>query len=508
MADASSTTRIPTGEPQHVVRTYASDMAALAAQGAADDGSVSAPASPAPAASTAAPIHEDIVADESADAAAQPPPAPAPQTPAPAPVASAPMPAPAPEPAIHAERQSILDRLRARADARPAEPAAPLASRMSLGAGVIGSVASVEPSEEQLPSYELPTALQAPEPAAAYASPAPVQPHPSLQMIPQEPVLPVPPAYAPPAVPAYASAPQPPPAAPSPIHTYTSDFADRVDARGATAFSVLAAQQDAAPRALPVIAAKRSRLPLILSIAGVLLIILGGAGAFYAYSITHKPPVQIIAGVSSLIPFDDKAELSGAGSALMSQIAQSAATALPEGEVRVLYTATATTTAAGTNSIPNTGGALIAALMLPAPDILLRNIAPASTVGIVDAQNETRAFFILQVTSYDATFRGMLSWEPTMAHDLSMLYPAFPAGSTQADSADASTSTVVIAPSATAAAGQFSDEVVSNHDVRALKDASGRTLMLYGYYDESTLVIARNEAAFAELLGRLGSGGQ
>jgi hypothetical protein len=335
-------------------------------------------------------------------------------------------------------------------------------------------------------------------------------------MIPQEPVLPVPPAYVPsaesaympPPAPAPIPAPQQAPAVPSPIHTYTSDFADRVDARGATAFSVLAAQQDAAPRAIPIIAAKRSRLPLILSIAGVFLIVIGGAGAFYAYSSTHKPPVSIIAGVSSLIPFDDKAELSGAGSALMSQIAQSAATSLPEGEVRVLYTATATTTAAGTTSIPNTGGALIAALMLPAPDILLRNVAPASTVGIVDAQNETRAFFILQVTSYDATFRGMLSWEPTMAHDLSMLYPAYPAGSVQGSSTEATTSAVVIAPSAAAAAGQFSDEIVSNHDVRALKDASGRTLMLYGYYDESTLVIARNEAAFAELLGRLGSAGQ
>lgn len=501
MADASPTTRIPTGEPQHVVRTYASDMAALAAQGAADDGSVSAPAAPVPVAAPA-PIHEDIIADDAADAA---PASPAALAPEPAPVSSVPMPAPAPEPAVHAERESILNRLRARA----AEPPAPLTSRMNLGAGVVGSVASVEPSEERLPSYEPLQAPPAPEPpAAAYAPVPPVQSRSSVQMIPQEPILPVAPAYTAPPPPAYAPVAQ----APSPIHTYTSDFADRVDASGATAFSVLAAQQDAAPRSLPVIAAKRSRLPIILSIAGVILIALGGAGAFYAYSVTHKPPVQVIAGVASLISFDDKAELSGAGSALMSQIAQSAATALPEGEVRVLYTATATTTAAGTNSIPNTGGALVAALMLPAPDILLRNIAPASTVGIVDAQNETRAFFILQVTSYDATFRGMLSWESTMARDLSMLYPAFPAGSAQAGSADAGTSTstsaVVIAPSASAAAGQFSDEIVSNHDVRALKDAAGRTLMLYGYYDESTLVIARNEAAFAELLGRLGSSSQ
>jgi hypothetical protein len=51
----------------------------------------------------------------------------------------------------------------------------------------------------------------------------------------------------------------------------------------------------------------------------------------------------------------------------------------------------------------------------------------------------------------------------------------------------------------------FVDAVIDNHDVRVLKDEQGRQLMLYGYRDKETLIIARSEKAFSELLARLSS---
>jgi hypothetical protein len=49
----------------------------------------------------------------------------------------------------------------------------------------------------------------------------------------------------------------------------------------------------------------------------------------------------------------------------------------------------------------------------------------------------------------------------------------------------------------------FRDEVVSNHDVRVYRDASNKSLIIYGYWDQKTLIIARDPAGFAEILARL-----
>jgi hypothetical protein len=181
--------------------------------------------------------------------------------------------------------------------------------------------------------------------------------------------------------------------------------------------------------------------------------------------------------------------------------------------VRVLYLTEASTTPKGPTTIALSGGRLIGALQLSAPDILLRNIADESTVGIVHKGPESRAFFIIKVLSYERTFAGMLQWESTMASSLSLLYPAYPDTAIAAPVIATTTKVVngkkVVVTTTTPAAPtvvtapHFVDEVASNHDVRALKDGQGRTILLYGYKDKETLVLARDEAAFGELLNRL-----
>ncbi len=158
----------------------------------------------------------------------------------------------------------------------------------------------------------------------------------------------------------------------------------------------------------------------------------------------------------------------------MSGLAAQTAQALPTNAVIQTYLANATSTG------------LLSALVLPAPDILLRNTDPMSTIGITHAGDETRAFFILNVSSYERTFAGMLQWEPTMPYDLAILYPVY--------TTDSST---------TPATSGFIDEVVASHNARAYKDGSGKTVLIYGYATPSELIIARNEDAFTLLLSRL-----
>ena len=51
----------------------------------------------------------------------------------------------------------------------------------------------------------------------------------------------------------------------------------------------------------------------------------------------------------------------------------------------------------------------------------------------------------------------------------------------------------------------FYDATVANRDVRVYRDISGRDVLLYGFWNQTTLIIARDAAAFTEIVGRLGT---
>ncbi len=304
-------------------------------------------------------------------------------------------------------------------------------------------------------------------------------------------------AYLPPQVPTQA-------AEPERLRTYTDDFSSRIDTQQASAFSVYAAQADSAQGATPAPAQKKQSMGLAYALGGAILIIGGSLVLYYGYTFFagNQPIAVVNTAPATIISGDDQATLSGTDGALMAKLAGAANVSLPIGNVRILYlAATATST--------ESGGALIKALQLPAPDILLRNIGDTSTVGVVHAGDETRVFFVLAATSYERTFAGMLSWEATLAKDLVQLYPTYPAPVIPTPPVATTTTKIgkTTAPEPISTAipvkPHFVDEVVDSHDVRAFKDSEGRTVLLYGYRDQNTLLIARDEITFSVLLARL-----
>lgn len=286
----------------------------------------------------------------------------------------------------------------------------------------------------------------------------------------------------------------------SPLHTYTSDFADRIDRQQASTFSVLAAQSDAGFRTTTTVAPSRRRnlIPVVLA---VLLILVGIGGVYAAYRfVSTGEKTEVTLGVPSLIFADEKMELPGPD--YRQDLANAAAQPLVEGNILITYVTAASSTPLGLKSAPQPGGALIRLLNLGAPDILLRNVDVSSTVGIVSAGEQTSPFFILRVNSYERTFAGMLGWENRMLSDLQPFYPQYEVPIPEPVVTATSTtqvSSLVALPSAEG----FIDAVVSNIDVRVLKDGAGRTLLLYGYSDKETLIIVRDEAAFTTLVARL-----
>lgn len=331
--------------------------------------------------------------------------------------------------------------------------------------------------------------------SVAPAEPAIRDAAPDFEKIP-EPVLPIPQVSKEPTPsPVFTPAPE----KPSPIHTYSSDFADHIDASGGTTFSVLAAQSDAGQTPKTLQPRKRNLVPFL---AGAVMLIIGVGAIAGAYIFTRPGMVPIVSSVPSLIPFDASVEVKGTGQDLMQAIANVGQSNSMIGNVVVTYVTLSTTTGSG---VPQSGGQLIQRMGLQAPSILLRNINDSSTVGIVRGSTESRPFMVLKVNSYERTFAGMLAWEPTMASDLGVFYPAYTDSLPVSASASSTASKKLQVKSPAPPA--FIDAVVANYDVRVLRDSSGRSLMLYGYRGKDVLIIARDEASFTALVSRLAGAG-
>lgn len=257
----------------------------------------------------------------------------------------------------------------------------------------------------------------------------------------------------------------------APIHTYSSDFVDHVKTEEASTATILAAEQDA--RVEDTKTGTAFNIPLI--IGGILFIVISGGGAYATYRYLNNeapPPVQTITeSIPPPIVADEREEIAGVGKALESALVASLAKPLAAGKIRMLYTAIATTT----------GNDVFSALKLGAPNILVRNIrTQGGMAGIAHASKTSTPFFILSVSSYSDTFAGMLAWEPTLGDDMAALFT----------------------PSATTTR-PFRDEILGGHDVRVLRDVTGQSIVMYGYFDLSTLLIARDTDAYQELVKRL-----
>jgi hypothetical protein len=310
-------------------------------------------------------------------------------------------------------------------------------------------------------------------PAAPTPAPEPVKPAPEPVPLPPPPPAPEPaPPLLPPLPPALipeAQRAEERAARPAALHTYSSDFADEVRARDASQADIVAAEEDR-PREAPTRASERASDPALTRLA-VALVALGILAAGGAYTYTHRSVAIPLSPASPTRIFvDEQQELSGQGSILAAALERSIANPPAINGVRLL-------------TLASSSGSVFAALDLPAPAILLRNLESAgSLAGVVNDAHGASPFFILSVDSYADTFAGMLDWELSMGHDLAALYPAY---------------------AATGTPPVFRDETVLNHDVRADIDGEGRTILLYGYFDPATLIIARDEEALAAVLDRL-----
>lgn len=128
------------------------------------------------------------------------------------------------------------------------------------------------------------------------------------------------------------------------------------------------------------------------------------------------------------------------------------------------------------------------ALETHVPDELLRAFSDKFFFGF-HTVDENAPVMIIPITSYERAFAGMLQWEKTINADLAPFFTGVPSLVRQSDGL--LTERV------------FTDSVMRNFDIRALKDDAGTTQLYYSFPTRSILIIAESPYSFAEILSRL-----
>ncbi len=286
------------------------------------------------------------------------------------------------------------------------------------------------------------------------------------------------------------------------IRTFQGDVAEALKDQGESVMSIRRAElvkqgsgNEFAPRPTPQeeLEKKSTQNMILLLLGAVILLAFGGVGVWYAYS-GYKEKTALPSVVVELNKFistetTKTIDVSGlAREAFVSTFNTEKNIENKNASLKqiILIKRFGSTTPLVTTKvffdILNTG----------APASLIRALDPMFMLGVIgdtsDASSTPHTFILIKIDSYENTFAGMLGWEQSLAKDLLPLF--------------ADSTTLPNFPSDTL----FQDITIQNKDARALKDAAGKTVLLYSFYDNNMLIITDNEVSLRTLVIKLNAG--
>lgn len=269
------------------------------------------------------------------------------------------------------------------------------------------------------------------------------------------------------------------------IRTFQGDVADALKTQNESVVSIQRKEQ--AKRSLePEIEQdiRSDRKKLLLLILGILVLTgLGGVGGWYSYHEflrkTGPPPMEILPNrlVSSTLEVDIDATLTTRES-LLGLISAERQDEIPLNEIKHLVLRTGTTTPQALLTTSEFFNILDTRI----PGTLLRSfdkIFMLGTIGGTPKQN----FLLIQLSSFESAFAGMLNWETSILNDLNTLLDL-----PQADLAQNYV---------------WTDLVTRNKDARALLNDAGEVQVLYSFFDNSLLIITDSTETLDTLITRL-----
>lgn len=122
---------------------------------------------------------------------------------------------------------------------------------------------------------------------------------------------------------------------------------------------------------------------------------------------------------------------------------------------------------------------------LQIPAELARYLGSEFMLGVYKGGGKSYPFLLVKARSFELVWRGLLSWEKTMANDLVPLFGKPNLGGLLPTSLPA-----------------FTDKLINNKDARVLTNDRDETVVFYAFLDNQTVAIAQSEEVFLELFRR------
>jgi hypothetical protein len=113
------------------------------------------------------------------------------------------------------------------------------------------------------------------------------------------------------------------------------------------------------------------------------------------------------------------------------------------------------------------------------------NIFMLGILGMPESASSSETFMLMKLDSYENAFAGMLAWESAMKEDILPLF--------QDETIIASTTPGT----------SFRDKTIKNKDARVLVDESGKTVLIYSFYNQNLLIITGGEESLKTLINKL-----
>ncbi|MEK7502829.1 MAG: hypothetical protein AAB556_00085 [Patescibacteria group bacterium] len=117
------------------------------------------------------------------------------------------------------------------------------------------------------------------------------------------------------------------------------------------------------------------------------------------------------------------------------------------------------------------------------PESILENASPGFNIFAVYGTKNSDLAFIIKTRNFSKAYSSMLIWEKTMWASFKPFLNAEDLGNISQYS--------------------FSDEIVRNHDARALKNSENNSILAYAMFDKQYVVIATSREALSTILQRL-----
>jgi hypothetical protein len=126
------------------------------------------------------------------------------------------------------------------------------------------------------------------------------------------------------------------------------------------------------------------------------------------------------------------------------------------------------------------------------PDIVKRALTTDFMAGMY-AYDQNQPFVVFKTTSFENTYAGMLEWELNLEKDFTKLF--------RLNGGNEIGGTIALLSASST--HKFQDGVVSNQDVRLLRDASGKIMFIYNILNKDTVIITTGDQALKELILRI-----